>query len=75
MLDRKALSIVNDYYPDEYPEPESIIMYVKNGLNILEVPVKMEERKGGVSSIRYFDQLYYMVKVSLAIVYSYIRNK
>ena len=75
MLDRSALILVNDSYPDEYPEPESIIMYVKNGLKIKEVPVLMEERQGGVSSIRYFDQLYYMVKVSLAIIYTYIRNK
>jgi len=75
MLDRSALALVNDSYPDEYPEPESIIMYVKNGLKIKEVPVLMEERQGGVSSIRYFDQLYYMVKVSLAIIYTYIRNK
>ena len=75
MLDRQALALVNESYPDEYPEPESIIMYVKNGLKIKEVPVIMEERQGGVSSIRYFDQLYYMIKVSLAIIYTYIRNK
>ena len=75
MLDRQALALVSENYPDEYPEPESIIMYVRNGLKILEVPVLMEERQGGVSSIRYFDQLYYMIKVSLAIIYSYIRNK
>ena len=75
MLDRKALSLVNEYYPDEYPEPESIIIFVKNELQIIEVAVLMNERQGGVSSIRYFDQLYYMIKVSLAIIYSYIRNK
>jgi hypothetical protein len=75
MLDRKALELVYEYYPDEYPEPESIILYLKKGLEIVEVPVTMAERQGGVSSIRYFDQLYYMVKVSLAIIYSYIRNK
>lgn len=75
MLDRKALALVNEYYPDEYPEPESIIIYVKNKIEIVEVPVLMIERQGGVSSIRYFDQLYYMVKVSLALIYSYIRNK
>ena len=75
MLDSVALELVNDYYPDEYPEPESIILYLKKGLKIVEVPVSMRERQGGVSSIRYFDQLYYILKVSLAIFYSYIRNK
>jgi len=75
LFDRKALELVNDYYPDEYPEPEAIIIFAKNKLKIIEVAVKMSERNGGVSSIRYIDQLYYILKVSLAIFYSYIRNK
>ena len=33
-----------------------------------EVPVRMNERQGGVSSIRALKSLHYMVKVSLAIL-------
>ncbi len=74
-INRKALEIVCRYYPDEYPEPEAIILYSLNHLQIKEIPVVMRERIGGVSSIGSFKSLYYMVKVSLAIFFIYIRLK
>lgn len=75
LFDRKVLELVAIDYPDEYPEPESIIMFSKRGFTIKEVAVEMKERQGGQSSIRAFNQLYYMIKVSLAIFYTYLRIK
>lgn len=74
-LNRKALKIVCDYYPDEYPEPEAILLYSVNNLKLGEIPVTMKERQGGVSSIRSFGSVYYMFKVSLAIFFTFIRLK
>jgi glycosyltransferase involved in cell wall biosynthesis len=62
-----------DYYPEDYPEPESLFWCVHNGLRVGEVPVRMRPRGGGVSSIRYWRTLYYMAKVSLAILIDRIR--
>ena len=73
MLDRKALALVCNYYPDEYPEPEAIVLYARNQLKVTEVPVKMRDRESGNSSIGFFASLYYMAKVSIAILFSYIR--
>lgn len=73
LINRKALSIVTEYYPDEYPEPEAIILYHKKGLRIGELPVVMRERQGGVSSISSSRSVYYMFKVTLAIVFTYFR--
>lgn len=73
LLDRKGIKIAAALYPDEYPEPESLILFSKCGLSIHEIPVVMQERQGGQSSIRAFTSLYYMVKVSIAMIYSYIR--
>ncbi len=75
LFDKKALELASKSYPDEYPEPESIIMFAKKGFKIKEIPVVMKERQGGESSIQAFNQLYYMIKVSLAIFYTYIRTK
>jgi len=75
LLDRKVLEIVQANYPDEYPEPESLILFAKKGFSIKEVAVEMKERQGGESSIQNFDQLYYMVKVSMAIFYTFIKSK
>jgi len=74
-LNKKALELVSDYYPDEYPEPEAIILYSLNHLKIIEVPVSMRERQGGESSIKRFKTLYYMVKVTLSTLFLYISIK
>ncbi|MBL7895808.1 MAG: glycosyltransferase family 2 protein [Bacteroidia bacterium] len=74
-LNIKALEIVNDYYPDEYPEPEAIVLYHLNNLKIKEIPVVMHERQGGQSSIRSFGSIYYMMKVTLGILFIYLRLK
>jgi glycosyltransferase involved in cell wall biosynthesis len=75
LINKKVLEIVSEYYPDEYPEPEAIILYSMNGFKIIEVPVTMKERQGGISSIGGSSSVYYMFKVSLAIFYTYIRIK
>lgn len=54
-------------YPYDYPEPEAIVMAKLKKARIKEVPVIMNERESGVSSIRPIHSLYYMVKVSLSI--------
>lgn len=74
-LNRKALSIVSDYYPDEYPEPEAIILFALNSLTIREVSVTMRERQGGESSIRAFKTIYYMIKVTLSSLFLFISLK
>ena len=42
---------------------------------IQEVPVQMRKRTGGLSSIRYMKTLYYMIKVTLAILLHKLHRK
>jgi glycosyltransferase involved in cell wall biosynthesis len=62
-------------YAQDYPEPEAIIDSVLNGYRIKEVPVVMHERKEGKSSINATKSMYYMVKVSLAIILCRLSNR
>lgn len=55
-------------YPTEYPEPESTVSLLVNKYKVKEVSVSMNERSGGVSSIRLWKPVDYMVKVVLAII-------
>ncbi len=55
-------------YPSDYPEPEAIVMAAKYKARIKEVSVIMKERQGGTSSIHAWRSIYYMIKVSLAIL-------
>jgi glycosyltransferase involved in cell wall biosynthesis len=74
LFDHKAIELAAAYYPDEYPEPESLVVFSKAGLKVAEVAVIMAERQGGQSSIRSFGSLYYCFKVSLAMLFSFIRK-
>ena len=69
---RSAINLFASYYPEDYPEPESIAVALKSGLKVEEVPVVMRERQGGESSIGALASIYYMVKVTLAIFISYL---
>lgn len=55
-------------YPTEYPEPESTVSLLTKGYKVQEVPVSMNERQGGKSSIRFWKSADYMIKVTLAII-------
>ena len=74
LMNRKAMKVVYDFYPDEYPEPEAIILYHRRGLTFGEVPVRMNERQGGESSIQGLRGCYYMFKVTIAIIFTYLRK-
>ena len=55
-------------YAQDYPEPEAILSAVLNGYKIKEVPVLMNEREFGHSSINGFKSAYYMIKVTISLL-------
>jgi glycosyltransferase involved in cell wall biosynthesis len=65
---RRAIALFARGYPSDYPEPEAIALAQRNGLRICEVPVTMRERGHGASSITALRALYYLVKVSTALL-------
>ncbi|MDD5226704.1 MAG: glycosyltransferase family 2 protein, partial [Candidatus Omnitrophica bacterium] len=65
---KKLIASFATYYPVDFPEPESIKIARRQEARVGEIPVRMRERQGGRSSIRYLATLYYMVKVTLAIL-------
>lgn len=65
---KNAIEYLSANYPVDYPEPESIISLSKANLKIKEVHANMFSRESGVSSISSWKSIYYMIKVSLAIV-------
>lgn len=64
----RALALFARDYPIDYPEPESIVTALSRGLTVREVPAVMNERATGSSSIKALSAVYYMAKVSLAIL-------
>ena len=74
MVNRRTLELFAKNYPKDYPEPESVVAVLRNGGKVKEIPVIMRERSGGVSSISPIKSIYYMVKVSLAILVEMFRH-
>ena len=65
---KEANLLFSNDYAHDYPEPEAIVTAKLSGLRVGDVPVIMEERQGGVSSINTMRSVYYMIKVTLAIL-------
>lgn len=72
---KKVILHFSKSYPIDYPEPEAIVISYKNNFKILEVPVLMNERMYGKSSINGLQSVYYMFKVTIAILISAIKDK
>lgn len=74
MVNRKVMKMYAFDYPKDYPEPESVVAILRQKCKVKEIPVIMKAREGGVSSISPKKSIYYMIKVSLAIVIECIRK-
>lgn len=73
-MNRAAIAVVAHTYPEDYPEPEALVILHKHGLRAIEVPVRMRPRQGGETSIRPHGAVYYMIKVGLAVVIDLFRH-
>lgn len=74
MVNREIIEFFAEEYPKDYPEPESVVAILRRKKKVLEIPVIMRERSGGVSSISMKKSVYYMIRVSLAILIERIRK-
>lgn len=74
MVDREVIEIYAESYPKDYPEPESVVAILNQGKVVGEYPVIMRERMEGVSSISPMRSVYYMIKVTLAILVEMLRK-
>jgi len=72
---KKLIGVFAEFYPVDFPEPEAIKIARRHGARVGEIPVRMRTRQGGRSSIRYFATLYYMIKVTFAILIDLLKKK
>lgn len=67
-VNKKLIKEFASNYPVEYPEPVSTVEILKKNYNINEVPVSMNERLNGTSSIKTWKKIYYMLNVIISII-------
>ncbi|HUF01371.1 MAG TPA: glycosyltransferase family 2 protein [Gaiellaceae bacterium] len=73
-LDRKAIALFAAEYPHDYPEVEATLVALRSGLRLVQVQVDMRERETGTSSITLVRSVYYIVKVTLALLVASLRR-
>lgn len=73
-LDRRGIELFASEYPHDYPEVEATLVALRSGLRLAQVQVEMRERETGASSITFVRSLYYLVKVTLAILVASLRR-
>lgn len=73
-LNRNGISLFAGDYPSDYPEVEATVLVFKHRLRLVEVPVEMREREHGESSITFLRSVYYMLKVTLALLVAMLRK-
>ena len=74
-INKQVIKKFSKTYPLDYPEPDVIVRLHKLNFRIMEIPVEMNQRQGGKSSITPIKSLLYIVKVSIAILINMIRSK
>jgi glycosyltransferase involved in cell wall biosynthesis len=72
---RRAVRVLTAEYASDYPEVDAILHLARAGCAITEVPVEMRARSAGVSSIAGPRALYYMLKVTIALLTGRVRPR
>ena len=74
-VNKKIIKEFANDYPVEYPEPITTVEVIKTGYRVKELPVSMNERENGTSSIKAWKNIYYMLNVIISIIITGIGGK
>ena len=73
----KAVALFAAHYPAEYlgDTIEALVIAARSGLRIMQIPVVMRPRSGGVPSHTFFKSAAYLGRATLALVFALIRPR
>jgi glycosyltransferase involved in cell wall biosynthesis len=66
---------VRDFYGFDYPDADFLLTLHREGFRIVEIPVEVYPRKGGISQHRGLRPLYYTIKMFLSVFIILLRKK
>jgi len=73
-VNRRVIRAFAHWYPADYPEPEVILLLHRSGFKITEVDVRMRQRRTGQTSIPLMRGLFYVLKVTTALLLDMVRD-
>jgi glycosyltransferase involved in cell wall biosynthesis len=73
-VNRRVIQAYAHWYPEDYPEPEVVLLLHRSKFKVLEIPVKMRRRMYGKSSISLAQGLFYVAKVGVCLLLDTVRQ-
>jgi len=73
VANRRVIRAFAHWYPEDYPEPEVILLLHRAGYSIREFSVRMRHRQAGQSSIGLLAGLFYVMKVTACLLLDTVR--
>ena len=71
---RRVIRAFAHWYPEDYPEPEVILLLHRAGYRISELSVRMRQRHTGRSSINVLEGVFYVMKVTVCLLLDVVRE-
>ena len=71
---QKVICAFAHWYPEDYPEPEVILLLHRSGFKVVEIPARMRRRMYGKTSIGLIHGLWYVAKVGVGLLLDMVRQ-
>lgn len=71
---RRVILAFAHWYPEDYPEPEVILLLRRAGYQVGELSVRMRHRRTGRSSIGLWQGVFYVMKVTICLLLDLVRD-
>jgi hypothetical protein len=73
-MNHRLIALYSREYASDYPEVEALVITLRAGYRVKEVPIMMKARQGGKSSIDWLRSVYYAIKVTTVTIISLMRK-
>jgi len=73
-VNRRVIRAYAHWYPEDYPEPEVVLLLHRSKFKVMEIPARMRRRMYGRSSISLASGLFYVLKVCTCLLLDMVRQ-
>jgi glycosyltransferase involved in cell wall biosynthesis len=73
-VNQRVIRAYAHWYPDDYPEPEVVLLLHRSNFKVIEIPTRMRRRMYGKSSISLASGIFYVLKVGVCLLMDTMRQ-
>ncbi|MGA3067899.1 MAG: glycosyltransferase family 2 protein [Tepidisphaeraceae bacterium] len=73
-VNKRVIRAYAHWYPEDYPEPEVVLLLHRSRFKVVEIPARMRRRMYGKSSISLASGIFYVLKVGVCLLMDTVRQ-